>query len=62
MKQGKRYWFYINNWEPKIKSGLFTGEYNANGHAVLVTKTGERWAIPIKDLFNKDPRGKVRYT
>ena len=25
MKIGKRYWWYINNYKNKIKSGLFTG-------------------------------------
>lgn len=51
MKPGKRYWWYINNYENKIKSGLFTGEYNKkNGNAILLTKNGECWSIPERDL------------
>lgn len=47
---GKRYWWYLNNWEGKKKSGLFTGTFANNGNAILMTKTGEIWSIPIKDL------------
>ena len=51
MKPGKRYWWYINNYENKIKSGLFTGEYDKkNGNAILLTKNGECWSIPERDL------------
>lgn len=49
--KGKRYWWYINNYENKIKSGLFTGEYSKkNGNVILLTKSGERWSIPERDL------------
>ena len=55
MKQGKRYWWYINNYENKVKSGLFTGEYNKNNNVILLTKSGERWSIPEKDLLERNP-------
>lgn len=56
MKQGKRYWWYINNYENKVKSGLFTGEYNKNNNAILLTKNGECWSIPEKDLLERNPK------
>jgi hypothetical protein len=50
--QGKRYTWDINNYEDKTKSGLFTGEYDKhNGNAILITKNGERWSVPSKDLI-----------
>lgn len=55
MKQGKRYWWYINNYENKVKSGLFTGEYNKNNNVILLTKSGEHWSIPEKDLLERNP-------
>lgn len=57
MKKGKRYWWYINNYKNKIKSGLFTGEYK-NSNVILLTKNGERWSIPEKDLLEKNPNYK----
>ena len=49
--KGKRYWWYINNYENKIKSGLFTGEYDKkNGNAILLTKNGEHWGVPERNL------------
>lgn len=55
MITGKRYWWYINNYENKIKSGLFTGEYDKiNNNAILLTKNGEHWSIPVKDLKKGD--------
>lgn len=57
LTKGKRYTWYINNYENKIKSGLFTGEFDKNnGNAILMTKNGETWSIPIEDLIeaNKD--------
>ena len=50
LKVGKRYWFYINNYESKQKSGLFTGKFTTNGDAVIRTKAGEEWSIPTSDL------------
>lgn len=55
MKQGKRYWWYIDNYENKVKSGLFTGEYSKNNNAILLTKNGERWIIPEKYLLERNP-------
>ena len=52
LKKGKRYAWYINNYEHKKKDGLFTGTFNeANGSAILMTKNGDAWSIPIKDLM-----------
>ncbi len=49
--KGKRYTWYINNYEDKIKSGLFTGNFDKNnGNAILMTKEGETWSIPLQDL------------
>jgi hypothetical protein len=49
--KGKRYWWYINNHEKKKKTGLFTGSFDENnGNVILMTKNGETWSIPIKDL------------
>ena len=54
MKTGKRYWWYINNYENKIKSGLFTGEYDKrNGNVILLTKSGECWSIPKENLLER---------
>ena len=55
--KGKRYTWYINNYENKTKSGLFTGSFDKNnGNAILMTKSGETWSIPLTDLIeiNKD--------
>jgi len=52
--QGKRYEWYINNYEDKKKNGLFTGEYDkSNGNAILLTRNGERWSVPVEDLYNQ---------
>lgn len=52
LKKGKRYAWYINNYEYKKKDGLFTGTFNeTNGSAILMTKNGDTWSIPIKDLM-----------
>ena len=51
LQKGKRYEWFINNYENKKKSGLFIGEYDkANGNALLMTKNGEIWSIPEDDL------------
>lgn len=47
---GKRYEWYINNYEDKKKNGLFTGEYYKNGNAKLLTRNGEEWSVPVKNL------------
>ena len=52
--QGKRYEWYINNYEDKKKNGLFTGEYDKeNGNAILLTRNGERWSIPVEELADQ---------
>ena len=56
IKVGKRYWWYINTYENKIKSGLYTGEYDMNnGNALLLTKNGECWSVPQKNLLERKP-------
>ena len=52
LKPGKRYWFYINNYDDRVKNGLFTGEYNAQRLALLKTKTGDTWCITPGHLFD----------
>ena len=50
--KGKRYTWYINNYEDKKKSGLFTGSFDKNnGNAILMTKNGETWSIPLEKLL-----------
>ena len=57
MKTGKRYWWYINNYENKVKSGLFTGEYDKkNKNALLLTKSGVCWSVPKEDLLERKPK------
>ena len=52
--QGKRYEWFINNYEDKKKDGLFTGEYDkTNGNAILLTRNGEKWSVPVKSLYIK---------
>lgn len=49
--KGKRYKWCINNYENKIKDGLFTGEYDkVNGNAILLTRSGEEWSVPTEEL------------
>lgn len=51
LMKGKRYEWYINNVKDKKKDGLFTGEYDKrNGNALLLTRNGETWSIPEKEL------------
>ena len=45
---GKRYSWNINN---KKRNALFTGMYYVNnGNAILMSKKGETWSIPKKEL------------
>lgn len=55
IKTGKRYWFYINDYDGSYKSGLLTGEKEENGNVILMTKTGERWSIPPENLYTTIP-------
>lgn len=49
--RGKRYWWNVDNYSDRIKSGLFTGSFDPkNGNAILMTKSGETWSIPIEEL------------
>lgn len=51
LTKGKRYEWYINNYERKKKDGLFIGEYDkTNGNAILLTRNGEKWSVPVEDL------------
>ena len=51
--KGRRYEWYINNYENKKKDGLFTGEYETNGNAILLTRSGEQWSVPVEELTIK---------
>ena len=51
--KGRRYEWYINNYENKKKDGLFTGEYETNGNAILLTRSGEQWSVPVEELTTK---------
>lgn len=33
-----------------LRNGLFTGEYEKNGNAILTTREGEDWSIPVEVL------------
>ena len=48
---GKRYtWPSSNAHGARWVNGLFTGEYDkANGNALLLTKNGERWSVPVEE-------------
>lgn len=49
--KGKRYTWYINNFEDKMKDGLFTGDFDKdNGNAILITEDGITWSIPLSNL------------
>lgn len=49
--KGKRYTWYINNFEDKMKDGLFTGDFDKdNGNAILITEDGITWSIPLLNL------------
>lgn len=56
---GKRYWFYIDNWSNRKKDGLFTGDYDPNnGNALLMSKNGDTWSIPVKHLHKSRRKDK----
>ena len=49
---GKRYKWFINNFDSRMKDGLFTGEYDKNnGNALLITRYGDIWSVPEKDCI-----------
>ena len=45
---GKRYEWTIYNYGGKSMTGLFTGKYDEQGSAILLTKWGDEWHVPIK--------------
>lgn len=55
---GKRYeWCIYGHINPNdvsnpkfLRNGLFTGEYEKNGNALLTTREGEEWSIPVEGL------------
>ena len=55
---GKRYWFPLTiPCDGRVESGLFTGRYDCNGNAYIITKVGNiscGWSIPLEKLFNKE--------
>ena len=54
---GKRYtWPTSNMRGARWVNGLFTGEYDkTNGNAILMTRDGERWNVPI-DICQEMPK------
>lgn len=41
--KGKKYYWNINNYSDKTKTGFFTGNFDPNnGNAILMTKSGEK--------------------
>ena len=55
---GKRYWFPLTiPCDGRVENGLFTGDYDCRGNAVIITKMGSvscGWSIPPENLFDKD--------
>ena len=49
--EGKRYMWPSQPNKPGTRwvNGLFTGEYKSNGNAILITKDGERWSVPVDE-------------
>lgn len=55
---GKRYeWCIYGHINPNdvtdpkfLRNGLFTGEYEKNGNALLTTREGGKWSIPVEEL------------
>lgn len=48
--EGKRYmWPSSNVPGSRWVNGLFTGEYKDNGNAILMTKDGETWSVPVDE-------------
>ena len=37
----------------KKKKGVFTGEIESNGNAIIQTKKKGTWSIPVSELFEK---------
>lgn len=33
-----------------LRNGLFTAEYDKNGSALLITREGEEWSVPVENL------------
>lgn len=56
--KGKRYEWYINNYDNRKKDGLFTGKYDENGNAILSTRNGDDWSIPVEHLKLVSAEGK----
>lgn len=58
---GKRYWFRDREC---IYSGLYGGEIDEhNGNAILQRRNGDRWSIPLKDLYatSREAQGNIKY-
>ena len=52
--KGKRYEWHMNNYNNKKTDGLFTGKYEDNGNAILLTRNGEQWSVPVEELKKKN--------
>ena len=56
--KGKRYFFPVCiPSDGRIKNGLFTGEYDKRGCAILMTKDGVEWHVPAENCR----RGKAEW-
>ena len=61
LKEGKRYTFpLVVPSDGRIKSGLFTGEYGKNGNAILMTRCGECWSVPVSNCVDDKSIAKER--
>ena len=56
--KGKRYSFPVCiPSDGRMKSGLFTGEYDKRGSAILITKNGVIWHVPAENCRREKQNG-----
>ena len=48
LERGKKYKWRLTK---GTKSGVFIGEYDDSGNAIMKTKNGEVWSIPVEDII-----------
>ena len=51
--KGNKYWFFTSSDHKNLKSGILTGDFKADGSAILKTDEGVRWIVPVEKLFIK---------
>lgn len=55
---GERYWFPLRTpCDGYVVNGLFTGQYDSQGNAFIITKTGNvscGWSVPLNKLFDEE--------